>query len=348
MAEIDILETIPKIRMLMMEAHGAGVLRLTEGAAAVGQGLCSCRSPEELRDIKPLPEKVYLKDAGLLEFTSNPTGKRLDQKIAVVTGSAQGFGRGIAEEMAKNGAYVMIADLNAELARKSSEEINAICGAGVTAAVKVDVSDEASVINMYEETVRRFGGLDILVSNAGVLKAGSLDEMDVKSFEFVTKVNYTAYFICVKHASRVMRAQYAMNTAYYTDIIQINSKSGLEGSNKNFAYAGGKFGGVGLTQSFAKELVPYNIKVNAICPGNLLGGPLWTDPEKGLFVQYLRAGKVKGAQTVDDVRKYYESRVPMGRGCEIIDVARAIYYVVEQQYETGQAIPVTGGQVMLS
>ena len=128
----------------------------------------------------------------------------------------------------------------------------------------------------------------------------------------------------------------------------MSSKSGLEGSNKNFAYAGSKFGAIGLVQSFALELVAYNIKVNAICPGNYLDGPLWSDPEKGLFVQYLKAGKVPGAKTVADVRKFYESKTPIARGCLPIDVARAIMYCVEQQYETGQAIPVTGGQVMLN
>ena len=125
------------------------------------------------------------------------------------------------------------------------------------------------------------------------------------------------------------------------------SKSGLSGSNKNFAYAGAKFGGIGLVQSFALELVPYSIKVNAICPGNFLNGPLWMDPERGLFVQYLRAGKVPGAQTVEDVKRFYESKVPMNRGCEVEDVATALFYAIEQKYETGQAIPVTGGQNML-
>jgi len=344
------LEIIPKIRMRMMKEHGRGALRLTGPADKPGAGAdkAAVSGPDELADISPLPKRIYLKGVGTLEFTSNPTGGRLDQKIALVTGSAQGFGRGIAEEMAKNGAYVMLADLNGPLAEEASAQINGALGAEVTAAVKADVTDEPSVINMFEETVRRFGGLDILVSNAGVLRAGGLDELDVESFEFVTRVNYTAYFICVKHAARIMKAQYEADGAHFADIIQINSKSGLEGSNKNFAYAGGKFGGIGLTQSFALELVPYNIKVNSICPGNLLNGPLWTDPERGLFAQYLRAGKVAGARTVGDVREYYESRVPMKRGCEIVDVARAIYYAVEQEYETGQAIPVTGGQVMLN
>ena len=105
---------------------------------------------------------------------------------------------------------------------------------------------------------------------------------------------------------------------------------------------------MGLVQSFALELIEYGIKVNAICPGNFFDGPLWSDPEKGLFVQYLRTGKVPGAKTVSDVKAYYEAKVPMGRGCEGPDVMRALYYLVEQEYETGQALPVTGGQVMLS
>ena len=96
------------------------------------------------------------------------------------------------------------------------------------------------------------------------------------------------------------------------------------------------------------ELAPYNVKVNAVCPGNYLNGPLWSDPERGLFVQYLNAGKVPGAKTVEDVRRFYESKVPLNRGCEPIDVARAICYIVEQTYETGQAVPVTGGQEMLN
>jgi sorbitol-6-phosphate 2-dehydrogenase len=131
------------------------------------------------------------------------------------------------------------------------------------------------------------------------------------------------------------------------DIVQVNSKSGLEGSNRNFAYAGGKFGGIGLVQSFALELVADNIKVNAICPGNFFDGPLWSDPKRGLFVQYLKAGKVAGAKTVADVRAFYTAKVPMGRGVTPADLARAICYLREQAYETGQALPVTGGQCML-
>ena len=269
-------------------------------------------------------------------------GGRLNGKIAIVTGSAQGFGKGIAEELYREGACVVIADLNEPLAKTVAEAM------GERAAhVKVNVADEESVAAMIAFAVERFGGLDLMVSNAGVLKAGSLDEMEKKDFEFVTSVNYTAFFTCVKYVQRIMRAQFAADPSWMGDIIEVNSKSGLEGSNKNFAYAGGKFGGVGLVQSFAMELAPYNIKVNAVCPGNYYDGPLWSDPERGLFVQYLNAGKVKGAKTVEDVKAYYLSKSLIKRGCLPTDVAKAIFYAVEQTFETGQAIPVTGGQCML-
>ena len=276
---------------------------------------------------------------------NRPTAQgRLAGKIAVVTGSAQGFGLGIAREMHAQGATVVIADLPFQ-----QDTAQAIVGDIGDRAVfcPVDVSDEMSVQGLICRTVELFGGLDIMVSNAGVLKAGSLSDMDTKTFEFVNKVNYTGYFLCAKYASEIMKAQFESNHSTWSDIIQINSKSGLTGSKNNFAYAGGKFGGIGLTQSFALELAPYQIKVNAICPGNYYEGPLWADPEKGLFVQYLQAGKVPGAKTVEDVRNYYLSLSPIRRGCTPEDVAKAIFYCVEQTYETGQAIPVTGGQVML-
>jgi len=270
------------------------------------------------------------------------TQGRLAGKVAIVTGAAQGFGKGIAEEMHREGATVVIADMNLPGAQAVADELGAHA-----AAVEVNVTDEDSVAAMVQKTVELFGGLDILVSNAGVAKAGNLLELEKKSFDFVTNINYTGYFLCAKYAAAVMEAQHEADPEWFGDIITINSKSGLEGSKNNYAYAGSKFGGIGLTQSFALELCPHNIKVNAICPGNYLDGPLWSDPERGLFVQYLNAGKVPGAKTVEDVRKYYMAKVPMNRGCFPADVAKAIFYCVEQKYETGQAIPVTGGQVML-
>lgn len=267
-------------------------------------------------------------------------------KIALVTGGAQGFGLGIAEELTAVGAMVVLADLNLEGAQKAADGLNAARG-GCAFAVGANVGDEDSVAAMIDQCALRYGGLDVLISNAGIVRAGGLDELSLADFNLSTKVNYDAFFLCSKYASLPMRIQRRFAPEYTADIIQINSKSGLSGSKRNFAYAGTKFGGIGLVQSFALELVEYGIKVNAICPGNFLEGPLWTDPDRGLFVQYLNAGKVKGAKTIDDVRRHYESLVPIGRGCRVIDVVHAILYAMDQQYETGQAIPVTGGQEML-
>ena len=269
-------------------------------------------------------------------------------KIALVTGGAQGFGEGMVKELAEAGAFVYIADMNYTGAQKLAESLNRAAGTVAAKALEVNVTSDDSVAAMIESVALETGGLDLCISNAGVLKAGSVKEMELKDFNFVTAVDYTGFFLCTKYTSRLLSYQNAAAKEYMTDIIAISSKSGLEGSNKNGAYAGAKFGTIGLTQSFALELVADNIKVNAICPGNFLDGPLWSDPDKGLFIQYLHAGKVPGAETVEDVRKFYEAKVPLNRGCRTKDVMKAVFYIVEQQYETGQAVPVTGGQVMLN
>ncbi len=268
-------------------------------------------------------------------------------KIAIVTGAAQGFGLEIAQDLAAQGACVVLGDLNAEGAEAAAGEINASGLAGVAMGLSMNVTDSASIGQAVGRTVRAFGGLDLLVANAGVLKAESVKTQPEQDFDFVTSVNYKGYFLSVQGVCGVLARQHLARPGYFTDIIQINSKSGLAGSNKNFAYAGGKFGGIGLTQSFALELIEDGVKVNSIGPGNFFDGPLWSDPDDGLFVQYLRTGKVEGARTIDDVRRAYEAKVPMGRGCRTEDVMRAVYYLLEQKYETGQAVPVTGGQVML-
>ena len=269
-------------------------------------------------------------------------------RVALVTGGAQGFGAEIVRGLASSGAFVYIADLNLAGAASLAAELNSGAGRTVAFPIGVNVTEEASVAAMFETAAATTGGLDLVVSNAGVLKAGSVLDQDEKSFRFVTDVNYTGFFFMAKHAGRLLRRQWRTAPAWMTDIVQINSKSGLQGSNKNGAYAGSKFGSIGLAQSYALEFVQYGIKVNAICPGNFFDGPLWSDPDRGLFVQYLNSGKVPGARTVADVKAFYEAKVPMGRGATGADVMRAVYYLVEQQYETGQALPVTGGQVMLN
>lgn len=282
------------------------------------------------------------------KVASSASKGRVEGRTIIVTGAAQGFGEGIARELMAQGANIVVADLNEATGEKTAASFNEKAGANKAIFVKTNVADMASLRDLMKETILNFGALDAFVSNAGVVRAGGLDVMTPENFEFVTKINYEAYFFCAKVASHIMKIETKYDPEYFADIIQVNSKSGLRGSKANFAYAGGKFGGIGLTQSFALELAPYRVKVNSICPGNYYDGPLWSNPENGLFIQYLNAGKVPGAKTVQDVKDYYLAQVPMRKGCNPVDVCKAILYAIDQTGETGQAIPVTGGQVMLA
>ncbi|MDD3321776.1 MAG: SDR family NAD(P)-dependent oxidoreductase [Paludibacter sp.] len=273
---------------------------------------------------------------------------RAENKTIIVTGAAQGFGEGIARCLLQEGANIVVADMNESVGMATVEHFNTLTKSNRAIFVKTNVSEIPSLENLVHETICNFGAIDSFISNAGVLRAGGLDDMTPENFDFVTKINYNAYFYCTKVVSKVMKLQTKYAPEYYADIIQINSKSGLRGSKANFAYAGGKFGGIGLTQSFALELAPFRIKVNSICPGNFYEGPLWSDPVNGLFVQYLNAGKVPGAKTIDDVKAFYLAQVPLQKGCSPADVTKGALYLMEQCGETGQALPITGGQVMLS
>ncbi len=257
----------------------------------------------------------------------------LDQ-IAVVTGAAQGLGAAIVRRLADEGCHVVVADLNLEGAQQTAADVAAATGRR-TLAVAVDVTQEDQVQALFAATKEHFGGVDILVANAGIVISGPLVEFDVNRWRKVIDVNLNGYFLCAKHAAALMIEQRR------GVIIQINSKSGKKGSYKNAAYAASKFGGVGLTQSLALELAEYGVRVNAICPGNLLDSPLWVE---SLYSQYAQRLGI----SEEEVRQRYVDQVPMKRGCTYEDVTNAVVFLASDQasYMTGQAINVTGGQEM--
>jgi sorbitol-6-phosphate 2-dehydrogenase len=261
-------------------------------------------------------------------------GRILEDKIAIVTGGAQGLGEAICHRLAREGALIAAADLDLKGAQRVAADLTAQTDRRAI-AVGVDVTDEAQVEAMVKRTVQEFGRLDILVSNAGILIAEAVDEFPAEKWRAVMNVNLFGYFLCAKHAARVMKEQRS------GVIIQVNSKSGKRGSYRNSAYAASKFGGIGLTQSLALELAECGVRVNAVCPGNLLDSPLWVD---SLYAQYAR----KWGITEAEVRQRYVDQVPMKRGCTYDDVTNVIVFLASDQssYMTGQAINVTGGQEM--
>lgn len=253
----------------------------------------------------------------------------LEGKTAVVTGAAQGLGEALTRRLSKEGCKVIVADINFEKAEEVAASLED------AKAFKVDVTNEVQVDTLMNAALENYGALDILVSNAAILIAKSILDFPLDEWKKMMEVNINGYFLCARAAARIM-AKRGKGT-----IIQINSKSGKKGSYRNSAYAASKFAGIGLTQSLALEMAEYGVRVNAICPGNLLDSPLWVN---SLYKQYAKNQGI----TEEEVRQKYLNQVPLKRGCTYEDVANVMVFLASDQssYMTGQAINVTGGQEM--
>lgn len=253
----------------------------------------------------------------------------LQGKVAVVTGASQGLGEALAIRLDKEGCKVAVCDFNFEGAKAVAGKLKDAI------AIPVDVTNYSQCEQMAKTVLDKWGKVDILVSNAGIVKSGDIYNLTPEAFAMVTNVNLNGYFNVVKAFAPSMIERKSGS------IIQINSKSGRKGSFKNGAYAASKFGGVGLTQSLALEFAETGVRVNCICPGNMLNSPLWVN---SLFKQYAQNQGI----TEEHVREKYINQVPMKRSCEYEDIENVMVFLASDysSYMTGQAINVTGGQQM--
>lgn len=251
---------------------------------------------------------------------------RLDDKVAIVTGAGRGIGRGIALSLAKEGANVVVSDVNITSAEKVAEEVKALgCQA---LAVKADVSKSEEVKRMVRATLKKFVKIDILVNNAGITRIADVVDLEEEDWDAVLNVNAKGTFLCSKYVAPHMIKRKSGK------IINISSVAGKTGSPGRVAYCSSKFAVVGFTQVLERELGKYNINVNAICPGMV-----WTKMQEYLDKERLARGE----------KSYKESIASslLGRDQTPEDIGNAVVFLASEESKniTGQSINVDGGSI---
>jgi 3-oxoacyl-[acyl-carrier protein] reductase len=240
---------------------------------------------------------------------------KLKNKVALITGSAQGIGKAIAQAMAREGAKVVIADISLEAAQQTAKELNGL-------ALKMNVADEADVEAGAKQVVEQLGKVDILVNNAGITKDALFVRMKKEDWDAVLGVNLTGVFIVSKIIATLMMKQ------RYGKIINIASIVGEMGNAGQANYAASKAGVIGFTKTLARELASRGVTVNAIAPG---------------FIQTAMTDKIPA-----EIKAKMQESIPLGKLGQPEDVAAAALYLasVDADYVTGQVINVNGGMYM--
>ena len=244
----------------------------------------------------------------------------VENKVAVVTGAAQGIGKAIATLLAQKGARVVVCDINLEMATETVREIES--GGATCHAIKADVTQLGDADQIVKETVQQCGTLDILVNNAGITKDNVLLRMKEEQWDQVMAVNLKGTFTCTKAAIRVMMRQKKGT------IINVASITGLMGNAGQANYSASKAGVIGFTKAVAREYADRGITVNAVAPGFITTAMTDAIPEKE--------------------RETLIDQIPLNRLGSPEDVANAVYFLASEEasYITGQVISINGGLYM--
>ncbi len=245
----------------------------------------------------------------------------LKDKIAIITGSARGIGRAIAEEYASHGAKVVISDIIQDKSDETAKEIKKKYNVE-TFAIKADVSKYDEVENLVNKTIEAFGRIDIIVNNAGITRDNLIMRMSEQEWDMVIDINLKGVFNCTKAVTRPMMKQRSGN------IINITSVVGEMGNAGQINYSASKAGVIGMTKTSAKELGSRGIRVNAIAPG---------------FIVSEMTEKLS-----DQAKESLVKLIPYGSLGQPKDVANAAVFLASDMasYITGQIVNVDGGMVM--
>lgn len=257
-------------------------------------------------------------------------------KTVVITGACRGIGAGIAERFARDGANLVMVS-NAERVFVTADALKEKYGSEIL-ALQVDVTDEEQVTGLYQQAAARFGTIDVSIQNAGVITIDYFDKMPKADFERVLAVNTTGVWLCCREAAKYMVKQRAGS------LINTSSGQGRQGFIYTPHYAASKMGVIGITQSLAQELAPWNVTVNAFCPG-IIESEMW-DYNDRVWGEILSSeAKTYGK---DELMAEWVQGIPLKRAGQPQDVAGLVAFLAsdDARYITGQTINVDGGLIM--